>query len=121
MTDIKIDGNRDLVIVNGDLVLVDGTEAIAQQLEIRLKMFRGEWFRNPNEGIPYFQSILKKQPTTQSVVGIFREAILGTPGIDRIENITTEYNKSTRQLSLSFKARALSGEILEYNDFIIEA
>ena len=120
MTDIKLDSNHDLVIENGDLVLAEDTEAIAQHLEIRLKMFKGEWFRNPNEGMPYFQRILKKQPTLQSVVSVFREAIINTPGVDRIEKINTAFDAKTRTFSLSFRARTTEGELLEFNEFVLD-
>ncbi|GAG92615.1 unnamed protein product, partial [marine sediment metagenome] len=39
MADFKLDSNFDLVIENDDFVLVDGLEAIAQQLRIRLNFY----------------------------------------------------------------------------------
>lgn len=119
MTDIKLDGS-DLVIEDGDLVLISGADAIRQELSIRLKTFKGEWFRNPEVGMPYFQRILGKNPRASSINGIFREAILSTPGVTGIEDFNAVYNPQTRAFTINFKARISGEDTLEFTDFVLE-
>lgn len=46
--DLKLDiASDDIDVSTGDLVLVEGTDAIIQHLQIRLRFFLGEWFWIP--------------------------------------------------------------------------
>lgn len=121
MADLKLDLTGDIVIEGGDAVLVDGVDAVIQQIKIRLKMFKGEWFQNPSEGMPWFQSILQKQPNTQSIAGIFRQAVQETPGVASVESLTTEFNAQERTLQVRFRARLLLDDVLVYEEFTIDA
>jgi hypothetical protein len=121
MSDIKLDVNTgDLVFENGDLVLATGADAIAQHLKIRLRMFEGEWFLDPRQGLPYFRQILQKTPDVSSIGGIFRQAILETPGVESITRLDVELNRQTRALSINFTAKVDAGEELTFDEFIIE-
>jgi hypothetical protein len=44
--DLKLTGQKDLEIdaETFDLVLIDGVDAIAQDCDVRLQFFLGEWF-----------------------------------------------------------------------------
>ena len=67
MSDLKltlaVDANNENV---GDLYLENGTvaltatlaETVAQLIRRSLLLFKGEWFLDPTQGIPWFQSIL---------------------------------------------------------------
>ena len=121
MSDLALDSDGDLLFINGELQLVRGDDAIVQQLTIRMKFFLGEWFLDTRLGIPYFQEILVKNADLTRVRGIYRQTILTTPGISSIETFDLEFDGATRKLTVSFRARKIDGEILEFNrDFIIQ-
>lgn len=122
MSDIKLDANGDLFLDSSEsLVLVEGSDAIAQQLSIRFKFALGEWFLDTRIGVPYFQEILVKSPNLTRVRGIYRQLILTTPGIESIEEFSLTLDTPTRTLSLSFLARKTDGEPFEFEDeFIIQ-
>lgn len=92
---------KDIILDNFDLQLTTDEENIAQGIECRLKFFSGEWFLNRNLGIPYFQSVLKKNPNLNAVNAIFRNAILSAPGVEEITTYTAEYDNNTRTYSIS--------------------
>ena len=46
---------NDLVIKNNDLILIDNTERVAQQVLITLRFWLGEWFLDTREGVPYLE------------------------------------------------------------------
>ncbi len=126
MADIKLalvaDANNPVI---GDLYLnPNGTvqltaslsEDVAQELWIRLRLFRGEWFLDPDQGIPYFESILG-QKTPLSVIGqIFRSAILSVPGIASLDSFELTRNPQ-RAIGLSFSVTLSDGSVLRSSDF----
>lgn len=107
--DLKLDSNGDLAIEDGDLVLIDGVEAIAQDCEVRLKFFQGEWFLDQRLGVPWFQKILGHKPRLNAVSQIIQKAILTTPGILAITDFALDYEGATRKLSISFTGESESG------------
>ena len=122
MSDIKLDADGDLFLDDSDsLVLVENSEAIAQQLSIRFKFSLDEWFLDTRIGVPFFQEILVKSPNFTRVRGIYRQLILTTPGIESIEEFSLTLDSPTRTLSLSFLARKTDGETLQFDEeFIIQ-
>jgi len=121
MSDIALDADGDLLIATNSLSLVTGDDAIVQNLRIRFQFVLGEWFLDSRIGIPYFAEILIKNPDLTRVRGIFRQAILTTPGIDSLEEFTLDFDRAIRRLTLEFIARKDDGGILEFNEeFIIE-
>src|SRR5687767_14640953 len=116
--DIKIDSAGDLVIEDGDLVLVDGIEAIAQHIRIRLRFFRGEWFIDQRLGIPFYQSILVKNPNLDIVRAILREAIIETPGVVSVPRLDVELDASSRTLKVTAGVIVEDGN-LDFTDELV--
>ena len=111
---------HDLDFTGGDLKLLDGAEAIRQHIKIRLQTFLGEWFLDQRIGIPYFQSILVKNPNTNAVRVIFNAAILTTPGVETLQELELDFDSPTRRLDVSFKALLTdSEEPLVFDEFFI--
>lgn len=104
--DHKIDtATGDIDLSTGDLQFVDGPEAIAQHLRIRLRFFLSEWFLDRRIGIPYYQRILVKNARTNVVLAIMRKAITTTPGVLSLISIDTVYESAIRKLTVRFDAR----------------
>jgi hypothetical protein len=103
MSDIKlnVEGN-DIDLSSIGLELVDGTDAIAQHLLIRLRFVQGEYFLDTRRGIPYFEDILIKNPDLLAIRAIFREAIRETPGVISITRFDMFVNTATRRLRTDF-------------------
>lgn len=110
----------DLDLTGHRLNLATGEAAIEQNLRIRLRFFLEEWFLDLRLGIPYFREILIKNPNLQLVRSIFREAVLGTAGINAVNDLTVAVNSSTRTLAVDFIATMDTGAELVFNPFIIE-
>lgn len=120
MSDIAINPTTgDLQILNGDLSLTSGSSGIAQNLRIRLNFFKGEWFLDATQGMPYFQNVLVKQPNSQAIRAIFRKAILTTPGVTSVSNLELDLDNSLRKLSVSFEAETIEGPLSFDEDFVI--
>jgi len=111
MVTIKLNDDNDLDITNNEMSLVDETEEIAQMLRTRLKLYRGEWFLNTGEGVPWLQEILGKTNTKNGIESIIKDQILQTPGVKSLEEFSSEINTATRQLNVSFQVKTESDTI----------
>ena len=120
MSDLRLGTDKDLYLENDAIELVTGTEAISQQIAIRLQFFLGEWFMDAREGMPYFRDILVKNPNLALVNATFKQAIEEVPNILRVDKLTTEISASLRTLTVNFSATTTSGETIAITPFIIE-
>ena len=116
--DLELTGGG-LSIVDGDLVLLDGLDAIAQDVSTRLKMFLGEWFLDTRMGVPYFQRILVKNPSMPDVIAILTKVVAATPGVLSItKGLTYALNGSDRSLTVAFNANTTSGTLTYTNTWV---
>lgn len=110
--DIALDTDGDLKVEAGDLVLVSGADAIVQAVRIRLQFFRGEWFLDLSAGLPWFQSVLIKNPDPNILHTVFRDEILGTPGILSLSSLTLTSDTAARTLTVRYRADSDVGELV---------
>lgn len=115
-----LDSLGDLSIENGDMVLVDGVDAIKQLLSQRLKFFLGEWFLDLSKGIPYFEKVLLKNPSPIVLDTIFKQQILSTPGVLGLEQFNIELDTARRTMSITLRAKTSQG-IVDFNSEVISA
>jgi len=121
MSDIKLDlSTHDIAIENGNLVLVEDDEAVAQNLKIRLQFFWQEWFYDLRLGIPYFRDIFVKNPDRDLINSLYRKTIKTTTGVDAVTSLSTTIDKSTRRFTLNFRALLDSGAELIYEPFVLD-
>lgn len=83
MKDLLIDKNGDLVV--NPTTGVSITDSVAQAITIRLQWFFDEWRLAPQYGVPYFEEILVKNPSTLRVRQIIRDEILS---VEEVEQVT---------------------------------
>ena len=118
--DLALNNAGDLDLTpSGELVLLDGIDAIAQHIRIRLRFFLGEWFLDQRVGIPYFQQLLGQKPNETAVKSIFRAAILSTPGIESISEMSVDFDGSTRRLGIAFTAITTGEETLTFDEELV--
>lgn len=110
--DIALATNGDWDVSTGDLLLTTGNEAIKQSVKIRLSFFQGEWFLDLDAGIPYYQSVMVKNPDPNLLHSIFRTALLETPGVQSVDELQLTINRETRQLTLT---ASITGDVGEFD------
>ena len=83
MADLRlIDG--DLQIVNGDVAWVRGGEAIAQNIETRVRCFFGENTYAPAIGVPWLQAIFGRDATPSEIRTAIEATIRTVRGVDAV-------------------------------------
>ena len=92
------------VRANGQMTFTVDQPAIQQSVTIRLQFFLGEWFLDTTKGLPWLQDILVKSPDLVTVEAAIRKQIEETPGIVTVTLVATEFDRSTRVLSVEWAA-----------------
>lgn len=111
MQDLLLTDDHDLDTSRLDLALVEGAARVKQQLLIKLRLWRGEWFLDIDFGTPYLQEILGKQLTLSGAIAALRTSILEVEGVQKIDSFSYNFNRSARSLSVSFEASTPYGLI----------
>jgi hypothetical protein len=110
--DLLLDATGNLVIENGDLVLVRGIDGVAQSCRIALQMFEEEWFLDLDVGIPYFQEILghKADVAVRAAAVAFTAELLAVSGVIAVTQMDVEQVPRTRGLKVTWRVRTDLGD-----------
>lgn len=105
MYDIAADINTsDIVLQNGDIMMIDDAARVAQQILITLRFWLGEWFLNTTEGTPYLEYILVKQPNMAHIRQILTEQIQSVEGVKSVTDMTLTFDQRERHLLVEYTA-----------------
>lgn len=121
MYDIAADINTsDIVLQNGDILMIDNAERVAQQIQITLRFWLGEWFLNTTDGVPYLEYILVKQPNMAHIRQILTEQIQSVGGVKAVTDMELTFDQRKRSLLVEYTADTNYGlvtdkAILGYN------
>lgn len=110
MTVRRLDENGD--IVTSGVQFISEREEIAQTIRTRLRLFLGEYFRNSQDGTPWFQEVLGKGSTLTNKDAIIKRRIIQTDGVSQILTYNAEYDNDTRQYTVSGSVLTIFGEVL---------
>lgn len=116
MTDLLLDDDGDLAVDANDIAVIDAADEVAQRLRNRLKLFRGEWFLDVTRGVPYREEVFAKRNSPARVGAAIKREILTTSGVLELLEYDQEIDASARSLTVTFKVRATSGEIVEISE-----
>lgn len=117
--DLKLGADGDLVIDNDDFALVDGADAIAQDISTRLQFFQGSWFLDIRLGMPYYQRILGKKARLNVIKSIFAEAISSTAGVTAINDLVVDFDGLTRAVSVVSRVSTIFGPLDYSREFVL--
>jgi hypothetical protein len=113
MNDLKLTNNHDLLIEEGDLVLINNeAEMAVQSLKINLLLFRGEWFLDNTIGVPYFQEILGKVSNKTLVDNIIKGISTNSYNIYRVTGLNSSISEDRVYEVNLLEALTEDGEII---------
>ena len=92
MKAIKIDENRNPVIVNGKFIFVFDADVVAQNCEQAMRQQLGELNYDADKGIQYFDNIFTGNPNFQRFESQARQAISAVIGVNGIVSFNFEFN-----------------------------
>lgn len=113
--------SHDLIIENRDLMMIDNAERVAQQIKITLCFWRGEWFLDVEDGTPYIERVLIKNPNLSHIRQILSERIRSVEGVNDLPSLNLNYDAQKRTLDVEYTVNTDYGlltrkEVLGYGD-----
>lgn len=114
--DFALDTNGDLII---PLRYTRGLEAVGQGIRIRMQMFKGEWFLNLEEGLPYLENdevaeadaLLGQRFDQVKALAAFRRVLLATPYVESILSLGVSFDGSTRTMRVEWRVKSALGVV----------
>lgn len=111
--DILLNNQGDLAVSHqGDILF---GESVAQKISIRLKWFAGEWRWNREEGLPYMENLLIKNPDTDYVEALIRGKIFEVEEVTGVNDVSITYDNKMRRAVIRYTAvtdrETIKGEV----------
>lgn len=115
MTDIILDERNDITFKNNDFNLFEeyDNNLIAQRLEIKLRSYFGEWFRDVRYGIPWFQEIFTRRNKKDLADTYIKRTIQQDRDVRSITKYTSTVSDS--KLKVVFTAKLNNGDTATLN------
>lgn len=108
MKDLRLNTtDYDLAFDGEDFAAVDGRPAIAQELHIILRTYRGEWRLDEREGIDFFGRITGKNTSQVIRDAEIKRAISRAESIGDIVDYEVTLDATSRELDVDFSVRTL--------------
>lgn len=105
----KLDASGDYSFGNGSADFwKDQPEAVAQAVQTRLFLFRGEWFLDAAEGMTWKAEVLGVR-TANTRDPAIRRRVLGTQGVKAIAAYSSSLNRDTRAFSVNLTLDTIYG------------
>ncbi len=103
----------DLDISTGNLrVETNVAQCTAWKLSNLFAFFKGEWFRDLRQGLPWFQYIYVHNPNLTLIGSIFEKVIRSAPGVLNVTAVNLDFIPQQRQLNATFTATTNDGASL---------
>lgn len=117
MKSFSLNSAHDVEIVNNVVQLAEGAELKRQSAECNLNTKKGEWFLNTALGINMNAMLVRQSELSEDVV---QSTILdGLYQVDEtfaMHDLNIDYAKTTRKLTVGFKATTDDGESISISD-----
>lgn len=122
VSDFALGPDGDLLITQGELQLVTGDEAIAQDWALRMRLFRGEWCLDRRAGTDFQAQVFESQPQRVVLRHIFERITRETAGIRSVDSLELAFDGRSRLLTVTVQATADSGSVLQldYNNVLFD-
>ena len=104
----KLTSDGDMTIGHGSEDFhIDSADGVAQNVMTRLRLWKGSWFIDTEEGTPWLQEILGKHDAIDAVV---KSRILDTPGVLEIASFESILDPNRRELTITATVNTSYGE-----------
>lgn len=111
---LKLDENDDLDVSGGTLHVIEGPDAIAQDLRTAFRTVLGEWFMGRQTvGTDWLGEVFRHAPNLAAITALLREKALsreGVLGVTTLE-LDTRFISVDRTLHVSFEVETVEGRV----------
>jgi len=103
----KLDDLGDMVFGRQHEYYEDEANGVAQDVMTRLKLWKGQWFLDTDEGTPWIQEILGKHLGADAVI---KKRIVETDGVKSLDDFEAILDPDTRVLTISATITTIFGD-----------
>lgn len=82
----------------------DVAQVTAWKLTNLFSFFKGEWFRDTRQGLPYFQYVAVSNPNLKLIATIFERVVRSAPAVAAVTQIALQFFTRERKLGVSITA-----------------
>lgn len=115
--------NNDITFTDAEIDMVTGADQVKQEILIRLRLFRSEWFLAPDDGVPYWQQVFDKAideytadgtqgSSARLIESVLRAEILAVDSVEAITEWEMAIDAATRHMTLSFTCSTGEGVVV---------
>lgn len=104
--------NDDLVIQDGEMQMVDGTEETCQCVERALTTRQSEFFLDTEHGLNH-EEFKKKNFSSEIIKMEVVETVLQEEMVEKVSNIEMDYDKLNRSAKIKFAGVLKNGTAIE--------
>ncbi len=94
------------------VTIIEGVDSVVNKLRQEFRFFKSEYFLDNRLGVPYFESILVKNPNLIVVENLLKKIIYDTAEVLSILDFNMELS-TDRVLTVNFKCNTIYGLIEE--------
>lgn len=106
-----VDG--DLDISTGNLrIETNVAQVTAWKLTNLFSFFKGEWFRDIRQGVPYFQYVFVKNPSLPFISALFQKVVAQAPGAAGVTDMELNFLSGLRTLQCKITVQANDGSTI---------
>jgi len=113
-----LNSGNDLVLLNGQIAVVEDGLQTVQHVRTRLLFYLGEWFLDTLAGTPWFEEVFVRPVNLATVESVIKTRILETPGITGLTDFLMDYDRPIRKLRVLFSATTDFGDLTNVELFI---
>ena len=98
-------------IVTSGVQFITERDEISQTITTRLRLFSGEYFRDINDGTPWFQVILDKGSTLTQKDAVVKRRIVETVGVIELISYVTDFDINQRNYTVQCEVQTQYGSV----------
>lgn len=93
----------------GDLAVVTGLEDVRQRVIERLRFWRGDWYLDRTDGVPYIQEVFTRPMSAGLAASIVSGVIRSVAGVTGVRDVEATVDPVTRTLAYSARVDTVHG------------
>lgn len=110
MQTVGLDENNNLIILQGNLTIKSGVNALAQDVKTRVGLYRGENLFDITEGIDYDNEILGVFGGFDLYAQMIKNRILGNPEVKTVSNVNL--TRQGLQINATADVQSIYGNVV---------
>jgi len=95
----------------GNFLLVEGTDAIGQDIEMACKTFAGESVYNQDAGIPWLQIIFAGEYNPEATRFLIYQKCRSRPGVETVSLDPPEYDSDDGSVTINGRVTTIEGNV----------